>query len=323
MSKIKYKFNTKSLTYERAKMTKKEIFWRVMSYFTTGIVFTSVVLFIAYNFFDSPKERILERENAQLKLQYEILDKKLSLLQDVMADVQRRDDEIYRVIFEAEPIAASIRKAGYGGVNRYKELEGYSNSELVIEANKKIDQLSKQLYIQSKSFDDVMELAGKKTEMLMSIPSIQPVSNKELKRIASGFGYRTHPIYKIQHLHTGLDFTANVGTEVYATGNGKVVKVEADYRGYGNHIIIEHGFGYQTLYAHLSKFDVRQGDKVKRGDLIGYVGNTGTSTGPHLHYEVIRNGAKVNPINFFYNDLTPEEYNLVLTISSQSNQSFD
>jgi murein DD-endopeptidase MepM/ murein hydrolase activator NlpD len=323
MAQHKYRFNTKSLTFERARLTAKEIFWRVLSYLGTGLVFTTVVLLIAYNFFSSPKERILKRENEQLKLQFQLLDEKMQLVEAVMNDLQRRDDEIYRVIFEADPIPSSIRKSGFGGVNRYKELEGYNDSKLVIEANKKLDQLNKQLYIQSKSFDEVMELASRKTEMLMSIPSIQPVANNDLKKVASGFGYRTHPIYKIHHFHTGLDFTASIGTEIYATGNGRVIKVESDYRGYGNHVIIEHGYGYQTLYAHMSKFAVRPGQSVKRGDLIGYVGNSGTSTGPHLHYEVIKNGNKVNPINFFYNDLSPEEYELVLNLSSQSNQSFD
>lgn len=323
MSKIKYRFNTKSLTYERAKLTPKEIALRILSYLATGLVFSTVVIVLAYRFLDSPKEKQLLRENENLKIQYEILNKRVELLAAVLEDLQQRDDNIYRVIFEAEPIADNIRKAGFGGVNRYKELEGYDNSQLIIETTKKIDRLAKQMYIQSKSFDEVFKLAKGKEIMLASIPAIQPISNKDLTRLASGFGYRTHPIYKIQHLHTGLDFTAPVGTEVYAAGDGTIKEVNSEARGYGNHIIISHGFGYETLYAHLSKINVRPGQKVKRGEVIGYVGNTGTSTGPHLHYEVIKNGEKINPINFFYNDLTPEEYQKMIEIASQAGQSFD
>jgi murein DD-endopeptidase MepM/ murein hydrolase activator NlpD len=296
----------------------------VLSYLATGLVFATIVIVFAYRYLDSPKERQLLRENENLKIQYEILNKRVELLAAVLEDLQQRDDNIYRVIFEAEPIADNIRKAGFGGVNRYKSLEGFDNSQLVIEATKKIDRLAKQMYIQSKSFDEVFNLAKNKEAMLASIPAIQPVSNKDLTRVASGFGYRTHPIYKIQHLHTGLDFTAPVGTEIYATGDGIVKEVNTDSRGYGNHIIISHGFGYETLYAHLSKFNgLKPGQKVKRGEVIGFIGNTGTSTGPHLHYEVIKNGEKINPINFFYNDLTPEEYQKMIELTSQAGQSFD
>lgn len=324
MSKIKYRFNTKSLTYERAKLTPREIVLRVLSYLATGLVFSTVVIVLAYRFLDSPKEKQLLRENENLKIQYDILNKRVELMAEVLEDLQQRDDNIYRVIFEAEPIADNIRKAGFGGVNRYKKLEGFDNSQLIIEATKKIDRLSKQMYIQSKSFDELFKLAKNKEIMLASIPAIQPISNKDLTHLASGFGYRTHPIYKIQHLHTGLDFTAPVGTEIYATGDGTIKEVNSEPRGYGNHIIISHGFGYETLYAHMSKFNgLRPGQKVKRGEVIGYVGNTGTSTGPHLHYEVIKNGEKINPINFFYNDLTPEEYQKMIDISSQARQSFD
>jgi murein DD-endopeptidase MepM/ murein hydrolase activator NlpD len=323
MSKIKYRFDTKSLTYQRAKLTAKEVVFKLLSYVATGLVFSTVVIIFAYEFLDSPKEKQLERDNKQLQLQYELLNKRLDLVSNVLDDIQKRDDNIYRVIFEAEPIPENIRKAGFGGVNRYKELEGYQSSELIKEAAKKLDKISKQLYIQSKSFDDVFKMAKNKAEMLGSIPAIQPISNKDLNRLASGFGYRTHPIYKIQHLHTGLDFSASVGTEIYSTGNGTVVAVEREVRGYGNHVIVDHGYGYQTLYAHMSSFNCRVGQKVKRGDVIGFVGSTGTSTAPHLHYEVIKNGQKINPINFFYNDLTPEDFQKMIEISSQSNQSFD
>jgi murein DD-endopeptidase MepM/ murein hydrolase activator NlpD len=323
MSRIKYKFDYKSLTFQKVRLSTKDILLKLFSYFASGLVFSTVVIALAYEFLDSPKEKMLERENKQLMLQYELLNKRIELISSVLDDIQQRDDNIYRVIFEAEPIHKDLRKAGFGGVNRYKQLEGYGSSELVIEANKKLDKVSKQLVIQSKSFDDVFKLAKNKAEMLASIPAIQPVSNKDLNRLASGFGYRTHPIYKIIHLHTGLDFSAPIGTEIYATGNGVVKSVDQEARGYGNHVVISHGYGYETLYGHMSKFNVREGQKVKRGDVIGFVGSTGTSTAPHLHYEVIKNGQKINPINFFYNDLSPEEFQKIIEISTQSNQSFD
>ena len=241
----------------------------------------------------------------------------------VMAELQEKDDNIYRVIFEAEPIPKSIRDAGFGGVNRYRHLEGFGNAELVVETSQHLDKLVKKLVVQSRSFDEVIALAKNKTQMLASIPAIQPVANDKLTRVASGFNYRIHPIYKIKHFHTGIDFAAPRGTDIFATGDGVVKVVDRESRGYGFHVVIDHGFGYETLYGHMSKFNVRPGQKVKRGDVIGYVGSTGTSTAPHLHYEVIKNGEKINPINFFFNDLTPEEYDKVIEISSQSNQSFD
>jgi murein DD-endopeptidase MepM/ murein hydrolase activator NlpD len=280
-----------------------------------------VVIFL--QFFDSPKEKILNREIQQLSIQYKILGNKLKNAEIVLDDLQKRDDNIYRLIFEADPIPKSIRKAGYGGVNRYQDLTGFKNSELVISTSKKIDQVTKQLYIQSKSFDEIIELAQNKTTMLASIPAIQPVSNKDLSRMASGFGNRIHPIYKTRKFHAGMDFSAKTGTPIYATGDGEISKIKRSRKGYGNHVVINHGFGYKTLYAHMSKYIVKKRQKVKRGDIIGYVGNTGTSVAPHLHYEVHKDGKKINPVNFYYNDLTPEQFEKMLLISSQSNQSFD
>tara|TARA_B100001094_G_C18124365_1_gene768631 strand:- start:680 stop:1525 length:846 start_codon:yes stop_codon:yes gene_type:complete len=281
------------------------------------------MVIIFFQFFDSPKEKILNREIKQLSTQYNVVQNKLNQVELVLDDIQHRDDNIYRVIFEADPIPKSIRKAGYGGVNRYKDLTGYNNSELIISTANKIDQITKQLYIQSKSFDEIIELAKNKKDMLAAIPAIQPVSNKDLSRMASGYGYRIHPIYKTKKLHAGMDFSAKTGTPIYATGDGKIIKVKRSRRGHGNHVIIDHGFGYKTLYAHMSKYTVKRGQKVNRGDIIGYVGNTGMSTAPHLHYEVHKNGKKINPVNFYYNDLTPEQYEKMLEISSQNNQSFD
>jgi murein DD-endopeptidase MepM/ murein hydrolase activator NlpD len=323
MPKAKYYFNTNSLRYEKVVVSFRKRLLRVLGWLATASVFGSITILLAYSYLDSPKEKQLKRELSQMQLQYEILQQRMNLASNVLSDLAKRDDQIYRVIFEAEPIDESVRTAGFGGINRYKDLEGFDNSEMMTNASRKIDQLTRQLYIQSKSYDEVFSLARKKNEMLASIPGIQPVVNRELTRIASGFGYRIHPIYKTSMMHEGLDFTAPIGTEIYATGNGVVVKVEAFGRGYGNNVTIDHGFGYKTLYAHMSKFNVRQGQRINRGDVIGYVGNTGSSTGPHLHYEVWKNGTKIDPINFFFNDLTPEQYVKVVELASQQNQSFD
>jgi murein DD-endopeptidase MepM/ murein hydrolase activator NlpD len=323
MPKAKYYFNTNSLKYEKVVIPWGKRILRVLGFVTTAIVFSVVIVAIAYAYLDSPKEKQLKREISQLTLQYEILQQRFEHVDNVLKDIQHRDDNIYRVIFEAEPIPATVRKAGYGGVNRYKALEGMENSEMIISTARKLDELTKQLYVQSKSFDEIVELAKDKSHMLASIPAIQPVSNKDLTRIASGFGYRIHPIYKTSKMHEGIDFTAPIGTDIYAAGNGTVKEVVYGDRGYGNYVLISHGFGYETLYAHMSKVNARPGQKVKRGDVIGKVGSTGASTAPHLHYEVIKQGTKINPINFFYNDLTPEEYEKMIEISSQSNQSFD
>jgi len=323
MAKVKYYYDTKTLSYKRIELSGLNKLKRLF-YFLIGSAFTGLIMVIVFfQFFDSPKEKRLNREIDALTTQYEIVEDKLNQVELVLDDIQNRDDNIYRVIFEAEPIPKSIRKAGYGGINRYENLKGYSNSELIINTSEKVDQISKQLYIQSKSYDEIIELAKNKADMLAALPAIQPVSNKNLSRMASGYGYRIHPIYKTRKLHAGMDFSAKTGTPIYATGDGKIYKVRKSRRGYGNHVIIDHGYGYKTLYAHMTKYVVRRGQKVKRGEVIGYVGSTGTSVAPHLHYEVHKDGRKINPVNFYYNDLNPEEYEKMLEISSQNNQSFD
>lgn len=323
MAKIKYYYDTKTLSYKRIELNTFDKFKRSLGFLLASTVVGLIMVIVFFQFFDSPKEKRLKSEIENLVLQYDILSKKMTQIDLVLDDIQHRDDNIYRVIFEADPIPSSIRKAGFGGVNRYKDIRNFSNAELVIEAAKKADKLSKQLYIQSKSFDEVIDLAKNKADMLASIPAIQPIANKDLGRVASGYGYRIHPIYKTRKLHTGMDFTAPQGTPIYATGDGKIAKVRRSRRGYGNHVIVDHGYGYQTLYAHMTKYIVYRGQKVKRGEIIGYVGSTGTSVAPHLHYEVIKNKRKINPVNYYYNDLSPEEYEKMLEISSQNNQSFD
>lgn len=323
MAKTKYKYNPDTLTYEKIKLSTWEKIRKGLTYLVSFILVSIGIIIISYNIFSSPKELMLERENDFLKDNYKRLNKELAQVEKVLNNIQERDDNIYRVIFEAEPIASSIRQAGVGGVNRYTDLEGYVNEDMVINTSKRLDQIAKQMYVQSKSYDEVIDLAKNKEYMLASIPAIQPIPNKNLKRMASGYGYRIHPVYKTRRLHTGMDFTSPTGTEIYSTGDGKVITVKKSRRGYGMHVVIDHGYGYQTLYGHMSKFNVRRGQKVKRGDVIGYVGNTGTSTAPHLHYEVHKDGKKINPINFYFNDLSPEEYDKMIEISSSANQSFD
>ena len=285
----------------------------------------AALFFVLYTIvIDSPKEKKLIRENLALQIQYNLLNERMDNMAVVLDDMQNRDDNIYRVIFESDPIPSSVRNAGFGGANRYKELEGYESSELLVETQKKLDILSKMAAVQSKSFDDVKNLALDKEKMLAAIPGIQPVANKNLKRMASGYGRRIHPIYKVRKMHWGMDFSAKTGTPIFATGDGKISNDrKIGGSGYGKYIVIDHGYGYQTLYAHMSKVAVRKGQSVKRGDVIGYVGNSGRSAGPHLHYEVVKDGKKVNPINFYYSDLTPEEFEQMIEISNSINQSFD
>jgi murein DD-endopeptidase MepM/ murein hydrolase activator NlpD len=323
LARIKYRFNTKTLSYEKIEADWKQRSLKISTFLVASLFAGFIFFFIGAKYFDSPKEKLLKQENSQLKAQYDILNKRMSQAEEVLADVQKRDDDIYRVILEAEPIPKEIRTAGFGGVNRYKKLQGLKNSELIVESSKKLDQITKQLYIQSKSYDDVIEMAMAKEKMIASIPAIQPVSNSDLRRMASGYGMRMHPIYKRMKMHTGMDFSAERGTEIYATGAGKVVHAETSRRGYGNNIVIDHGYGYKTLYAHMSSFNVREGHEITRGQTIGYVGNTGTSVAPHLHYEVWKDDRKVNPVNFYFNDLTPAEYERMIEFSSQQTQSFD
>lgn len=323
MQKVKYKFNKKSLQFEEVKATLKTRILKALYIIATGAVFSAVVIFLAYTFLDSPKEKMLRREINQYEMQFQAINERLDQYNSVLADLADRDDNIYRVIFEAEPVPSAIRKAGFGGADRYSRMEGYANSDIIIETVKKLDKIQSALVVQSKSFDEVYEMAMNKSEMLACIPAIQPVNNVDLKRLSSYYGFRTDPIYKVRKFHPGIDFSAPTGTEIYATGNGVVKKVSRSRRGYGNNLIIDHGFGYETMYAHIHEFKVRKGQKVKRGQLIATVGSTGKSTAPHLHYEIRKNDKRVNPIYYFFNDLTPEEYETVLELSTRPTQSMD
>ena len=323
MSRIKYHYNSKTLEYERYVESWRRKLGRVLFMLAAAVVFSTLVIFLAYRYLDSPKERQLKREIANLELNYSILSKRLNNLEIVLNDLQQRDNLVYRVIFEADPIPDETRKAGYGGVNRYKQFEGFEYSTVIKEVTKQTDRISKQMVVQSQSFDEIWNMAKQRDKMLASIPSIMPVKVTDLKQMASGYGYRMDPVYKTTKFHTGMDFSADQGKQVFVTGDGTVEYADADYSGYGIHIIVDHGFGYKTIYAHLSEKYVKAGQKLKRGELIGLVGNTGKSTGPHLHYEVRKNGEPLNPINFYFNDITPEEYQQILQISSQPGQSFD
>ncbi len=322
MAKTKYYFNSQTLKYEKVKLSLGIKILKGLGFLSTALVFSFIIIAFAYTFLDSPKEKQLKREISALSLQYDILQSRLKQVDVVMNDLQDRDDNIYRVIFEAEPIPLDVRKAGFGGINRYKNLENYNYSKLMIETTKKLDMLSKEIYVQSKSYDELAKAVNSKGKMMASIPAIQPIDSRKLRGSISGFGYRMHPIYKIRKMHEGLDFAAPIGTPIYATGDGTVIAAGVE-RGYGNRIMINHGYGYVTKYAHMSKFKMRKGQRIKRGDVIGYVGNTGASTGPHCHYEVIKNGKPINPINFFFSDLSPTEYMTMLEVASRENQSLD
>jgi murein DD-endopeptidase MepM/ murein hydrolase activator NlpD len=323
MPKSRYKFNPESLSFDKIRLGVGAMLLRGLAYFVGSLLVALVYYLIFAIFVDSPKEKTLLREIDQLTLQYDLIHREMDNLEKVIGQLQETDDNLYRTVFEAEPIPATLREGGVGGINRYKELEGFDNSSIVIETTKELDRIRKKVYLQSKSFDDLITLAMRKEEMLRSIPAILPISNKDLTRTASGYGLRIHPIYKIIKFHSGMDFTAPSRTDVYVTGDGTVASVISSKRGLGNHIIINHGYGYTSLYAHLDQFNVRAGQKVRRGDIIGFVGSTGLSVAPHLHYEIKLNGTYVDPVNYYFNDLTPGEYERMIEIASKTGQSFD
>ncbi|MGB8706317.1 MAG: M23 family metallopeptidase [Gillisia sp.] len=325
MSKVKYYYDSETLSYKKIEQKKGRklgiAILSIVGSFLAGFIL--LVIYLNIPQIETPKEKALKRELQNMQLQYGILNKKMDQIQNVLSNVEDRDNNIYRLYFEANPIPEEQRKAGFGGINRYKDLEGYENSKLIIETNKRMDILSKQLVVQSKSLDEIAALAKEKEKLLASIPAIQPVKNEDLRRIASGYGWRSDPFTKVKKFHYGMDFSAPRGTPVYATGDGVVARADNRATGFGNHIEIEHGFGYRTLYAHLYKYNVKVGEHVKRGDLIGFVGSTGRSQGTHLHYEVFKDGEHINPINFYYGNLSPEEYDRVLEKAQQENQSLD
>lgn len=323
MSKVKYYYDPETLSYRKIERKKRKTVKFGMLFLLASALFGFLFVFIASQYIESPRERALNHELTNLQLQYDLLNKSVNDAFAALESVEERDNSIYRLYFEANPIPEEQRRAGFGGVNRYKKYEGFDNSKLIIESNKRIDQLQKAIVVQSRSLDEIAVLAEDKEKFLSSIPAIQPVRNKDLKHMASGYGYRTDPFTKVRKFHFGMDFTAPRGTPVYATGDGIVTRADSNSSGYGNHIRIDHGYGYVSLYAHLYKYNVRSNQKVKRGDLIGYVGSTGRSEAPHLHYEVFKDDDRINPINFYYGNLTAEEYARLLEKASLENQSLD
>ena len=322
MSKVKYKYNPETLSYDAVEVTWKSKLKKVSYHLISGLVFSFILIGFSYSTIKKMGREESERELELTKLELEEAKKRVEFDKKVLADIEKRDTEIYRALFNADPYPVYKRRGGTGGnPEKYKALEGLKHEDLIIETKKEIEQLEKALVAQSKSFDEVVDLVKRKEEMLRCIPSIQPISNKDLTRLASGFGMRMHPVHHIMKMHAGLDFTGNIGTKIYATGDGVVVRADSDMRGYGKLVIIDHGFGYETRYAHCSEFKVKVGQKVKRGDLIALLGNTGDSTGPHVHYEVRKNGEPVDPVHYLFNDLTPEEYQKVIEIASRPTSS--
>ena len=325
MSKDKYYYDPETLSYRPIKVTNKNRIYNILLFTILSFFFgvTSLLILLNSDTLNTPSELAQKRTLRNYEFQFDILNKKLSQLEAVVANVEERDNNLYRLYFEASPIPEEQRKAGFGGVNRYKNLEGYDNSALIINTAKRLDILTKQTVVQSRSLDEIERLAANKEALIAAIPTIQPIKNKDLTRVASGYGYRIDPFTKKRRFHYGMDFTTKRGTPIYASGNGMVKRADNRSSGYGKHIRIDHGFGYVSLYAHLSKYNVRRGQKVRRGDIIGYVGNTGRSAGPHLHYEIIKDNQKINPLNFYYGNLSPKEYEALLTQSKQENQSLD
>jgi len=323
MAKIKYYYDTETCKYERVKTKTSDVILNALGILSLTVAMAVGLLFLYSSYFESPKELILKNEVKELEFYYKKLRADVSGLDQILSGIEYRDDNIYRTVLGAEPIDKSIREAGVGGADRYQDIKdkNISHQDLVVSVNEKVDLLRRKLYIESKSQDEVVKMADNKEKLYAAIPAIQPVSNKQLVAIASGFGWRTHPIYKVRKMHAGIDFAAAIGTPIYATADGKVQSVEVKFSGYGKMVEIDHGFGYHTRYCHMHEFAVRPGQNIKRGDLVGYVGNTGLSTAPHLHYEVLINGSQVDPVHYFYNDLTASEYEKVLELASIDNQS--
>ena len=323
MRKHHIRFNEAQLRMEAVPFTTADY---VRWFLARAVLFAAVAVGSILTFdqyFESPKVRSQKRQIEFLESQLTTMEGQVSDMTGALEELTERDEVIYRNIFGAEPYPDHLRNPGIGGADRYRDFRGLDQSEQVIALREQMAELECRMVAQGESFGQLVDLAGSKQEMLESIPAIQPVRNSDLKRMASGYGYRIHPIYKVRKMHWGMDFSAPTGTEIFATGNGKVVEVKKKYNGYGHHIKIQHGYGYETLYAHMSKILVRKGQRVERGEVIGLVGSTGTSVAPHLHYEVFKEGKRVNPAHYYFNDLSPEQYELLLAASENANQSFD
>lgn len=296
---------------------------QVLGYIAASIVTGILIFAITFRYIDSPKEKLLRQQNDDLKQNYKVMDERIKQLQLQMDEIANRDNYVYRSIFESNPIPDSARVKEMEKKKEVQLVQSMGETELVNSMSAQLNNLSLRMAFQVKSFGAIENMVKNKEKLLAAIPSIQPISNRTLNRVSSGFGYRIDPVYKDRRLHPGLDFTAPVGTPIYAAADGVVKDAGFNTGGYGNRVVVNHGFGYETLYAHMVRIKARVGTKVKRGEVIGYVGSTGKSTGPHLHYEVHKNGIQLDPIYFFYNDLTPAQFDRILKLAAASNQSFD
>jgi murein DD-endopeptidase MepM/ murein hydrolase activator NlpD len=323
MKKIKYYYNTNTLRYEKLETPLHVKLLRVLGFISAAIVTAIIIVSIAYKYFPSANEKRLMQANEQLQERFLVLDEKTKKMQQQLGDLEKRDNEVYRTIFEANPIPDSVRSKEMEKQRERELVMAMSNFQLEGSVVSTLKNLETRMVSQDKSYNEIVGFIKNKEQLLSCTPAIQPVSNSDLKRVASGFGYRIDPVYKTVKFHAGLDFTAPQGTPIYATANG-VIRVAGNLgNGYGNHVVISHGYGYETLYGHMFRIKVKSGEKIKRGEIIGWVGSTGKSTGPHCHYEVHKNGRHIDPVYFFYNDLTPEQFNRLLKIAASGNQSFD
>lgn len=323
MKKIKYFYNTHTLRYEKLVTPLRVKLLRIFGFIAAALTTSFFIVLIGQRYFPSANERRLQQENANLRYGYKVLDKQIEELEQRLATLEKRDNNVYRSIFEAAPLPDSARAKMLEEIAELKKVSSMGQDQLITDMANQLQRLHNRLKAQQASYASIEKMIERKEDLLAAIPAIQPVANKDLERVASGFGYRIDPIYKVPKMHAGLDFTAPTGTPIYATADGRVKEANFNTGGYGNHVLIDHGFGYETLYAHMVRIKVKAGQTVKRGEVIGWVGSTGKSTGPHLHYEVIKGGTKIDPIYFFYNDLTPEQYNRLLQLAATRNQSFD
>ncbi|MBS1488352.1 MAG: M23 family metallopeptidase [Bacteroidetes bacterium] len=323
MARIKYYYDTETCKYERIKTTTGDVILNIVGIMMLTLGMALGLIFLAGNYFESPRELMLRNEVKEMEFYYQHLNVEFQKLKTQLDGMEYRDDNIYRAVLGAEPVDKNIRQGGVGGADRFEDIRSkkIKHEDLIVTMEETMAQLKRKVYIESKSQDDIVALAKNKEKLLAAIPAIQPVSNKQLIALASGYGFRIHPVYKVMKMHTGVDFAASIGTPIYATADGTIDNLQFSFTGYGNVLEIDHGFGYRTRYAHMHGFAVRQGQHVKRGDLIGYVGTTGLSTAPHLHYEVFVNGTYVNPVHYFFNDLNPTEYAKIIELASIENQS--
>jgi murein DD-endopeptidase MepM/ murein hydrolase activator NlpD len=323
VKKIKYYYNTNTLRYEKLETPLRVTLLRVLGFISAALVTAIIIVSIAYRYFPSANEKRLLQANERLQENFIVLEDKTLELQRQMLELEKRDNEVYREIFESNPIPDSARAKRLEQQQEIKIVQAMNRFDLEQSIVQTLNNLSSRIKAQEKSYTEIAGFIRNKEQLLASTPAIQPISNKELKRVASGFGYRIDPVYKTVRFHAGLDFTAPQGTPIYATANG-VAKVAGNAgNGYGNYVILDHGYGYETLYGHMFKVKIKNNTRVKRGEIIGYVGSTGKSTGPHCHYEVHKNGRPIDPVYFFYNDLTPEQFDQILKMAAAGNQSFD